>query len=141
MAGAVAVGTVERWTGVYNQRGSAPRQLGHALWSLLERLHEGGIGLEELTALMERFGRWEVIAREQGLAAAPAVGDTAPIRVTSSVVDPARIAWVYVVDPPGHRLVVLATRVEDGVPRHRAIATVPLPPAPEPRWLDVEEAA
>jgi len=137
MAGAVAVGTVERWTGVYNDKGSEPGSLGRALWALLVGLHERGEGLEELRFKMERFGRWEVIAKEEGLTADPVV-DKTPIRVLSSVADPSFVVWVYVVNPDARTLTVLTSTGEWEEPaRYRAVAVVPLPPAPEPRWGEV----
>lgn len=137
MAGAVAVGTVERWTGVYNDAGSEPAHLGRALWALLVRLRERGLGLEELRFLMERHGRWEVIAKAEGLHAAP-VTDRTPIRVLSSVVDPQFVVWVYVVDPEAGRLTVLSSAgVGQGPARYRTVAVSALPPAPEPPWHEL----
>lgn len=132
MAGAVAVGTVERWTGVYNDRDSEPASLGRTLWALLVKLHARGEGLEELRFKMERWGRWEVIAKAEGLTTGP-VADRTPIRVLSSVVDPSFVVWVYVVDPEKGTLTILTSAGEDPA-QHRALATVPLPPASEPLW-------
>lgn len=142
MAGAVAVGNVERWTGVYDEAGSEPESLGHALWTLLVRMHDRGEGLEELAYRMERWGRWEAIARAEGLPVAPNA-DRSPLRVTSSVVDPRFVVWVYLVDPVARRLILLATEVVvdpatgEERARYREVAVLPLPPAPEPSWRDL----
>lgn len=135
MAGAVAVGTVERWTGVYDEAGSEPGVLGRALWSLLVQMQARGEGLEELRFLMERHGRWEVIAHERGLSPAP-VSDRTPIRVTSSVVDPRFVTWVYVVDPVAGLMTVLATSAETFA--YVPVAVVRLPPGDEPDWTTMQ---
>lgn len=134
MAGAVAVGTVERWTGVYDEAGSEPGTLGRALWSLLVQMRARGEGLEELRFLMERHGRWEVIAHARGLTQ-ERPSDRTPIRVLSSVVDPRFVTWVYVVDPVAGVLTVLATSAETAA--HVPVAVVPLPPGDEPDWTSL----
>jgi hypothetical protein len=83
---------------------------------------------------MERWGRWEVIAKNEGLTTGP-VADKTQIRVLSSVVDPRHVTWVYVVNPEAATLTVLASPSEDGDPaRYRVVLVSPLPPAPEPSW-------
>jgi hypothetical protein len=137
MSGAVAVGTVERWTGVYNATASEPASLGRMLWALLVKLHAERQGLEELRFKMERWGRWEVIAKSEGLTTGP-VADKTQIRVLSSVVDPHFVPWVYVVDPEAGTLTILRSNGPLAeTPGYEPAAVLPLPPAAEPDWSRV----
>lgn len=128
--GCVAVGTVQRWEGVYNHNDSYPGCLGAEVYRLAKNQYDEG-QLGAFCSVIGRHSRWENIVKA-------AAADLNVARLTSEKANPLHIEWVYVIQLGTEKLHVLAG-VEDGERYvYKRVVSIPFNTRAEVNWLMIQ---
>jgi hypothetical protein len=120
--GCVAVGTLEKWVGVYNHYDSYPTRLGQEVWQYVRGIDLIGFGEELL-----KYDSWEhfknkgVCPRCQEKVGSPHSfkehGEHehnefpfSKYHLTQDTADPVFIEWIYLIDPDEHMMHIFKNR-------------------------------
>jgi hypothetical protein len=101
--GCVAVGTIDKWTGVYNKAGSLPSRLGRDSWDILHNIYKGNVN--KFTEELLEYERWDDFVEKKTKMSHEHISSEDP--------NPLFIEWVYVYNPDEKTFAILATNFKE----------------------------